>query len=132
MELPVKYKGTECVKKPPAATTQRLWSRRTRSLALSGVSKFDPLAFFTGANSSSRNTWILGQPIFSKYKGSILDKQQKDKKVNCWNYSENQKNKVTSKSAVEGAYGNASKINCSNFDPIVCPCIEGIFFSARW
>lgn len=54
INIPVAYKGTECVKNPPAATTQRAWSRRTRSLALSGVSKFEPLAFFTGANSSSR------------------------------------------------------------------------------
>lgn len=63
MKLPVAYKGTECVKKPPAATTQRVWRRRTSSLALSGVSKFDPFAFFTGANSSSRNTYLLGQPL---------------------------------------------------------------------
>lgn len=56
MALPVAYNGTECVKNPPAATTQRAWSRRTRSLALSGVSKVDPLTFLTGANSSSRNT----------------------------------------------------------------------------
>lgn len=55
--LPVAYKGTECVKKPPAATTHRVWSRRTSSFALSGVSTLDPFAFFTGANSSSRNTW---------------------------------------------------------------------------
>lgn len=39
---------------------------------------------------------------------------------------------VTSKSAVVGAYGNASNINCSSFNPIVYPCMEGIFFSARW
>lgn len=36
--LPVKYRGTECVRNPPAATTQRLWRRRSISLALSGVS----------------------------------------------------------------------------------------------
>lgn len=54
--LPVAYNGTECVRKPPAATTQRVWRRRTMSRALSGVSTFEPLplAFFTGANSSSR------------------------------------------------------------------------------
>ena len=38
MNLPVAYNGTECVKKPPAATTQQVCSRRTSSLALSGVS----------------------------------------------------------------------------------------------
>lgn len=58
IKLPVAYKGTECVKKPPAATTQRVWRRRTSNLALSGVSKFDPLEFLTGANSSSRTTYI--------------------------------------------------------------------------
>ena len=60
MKLPVAYKGTEWVKKPPAATTQRAWRRSSSSLALSGVSKFDPLAFLTGANSSSRNTYVKG------------------------------------------------------------------------
>lgn len=63
LELPVAYKGTECVKKPPAAITQRVCSLRTKSLALSGVSKFDPFTFFTGANSSSLNTYTLLNPI---------------------------------------------------------------------
>lgn len=56
-KVPVAYRGTEWVRKPPAATTQRVCRRRTSSRALSGVSKFDPLAFFTGANSSSRSTY---------------------------------------------------------------------------
>ena len=56
-KLPVIYKGTECVKKPPAATTHLLWRRSSMSFALSGVSYVAPLAFFTGANSSSRMTW---------------------------------------------------------------------------
>lgn len=55
--LPVAYKGTECVRNPPAAMTQRVCSRRTSSFALSGVSKLDPFAFFTGANSSSLKTY---------------------------------------------------------------------------
>jgi len=56
-KLPVIYKGTECVKKPPAATTHLLWRRSSMSFALSGVSYVAPLPFFTGANSSSRKTW---------------------------------------------------------------------------
>lgn len=75
IKLPVAYKGTECVKKPPAATTQRVWRRRTSNLALSGVSKFAPFAFLTGANSSSRTTYadktfqipVLGRSAFSCY-----------------------------------------------------------------
>lgn len=65
MTLPVAYKGTECVKKPPAATTQRVWSLSTSRRALSGVSKFDPLAFLTGANSSSRNTCMMEKTFLS-------------------------------------------------------------------
>lgn len=59
IELPVAYSGMEWVTKPPAATTQRVCRRSTCNRALSGVSKLEPLAFFTGANSSSRTTYLF-------------------------------------------------------------------------
>lgn len=96
IKIPVAYKGTECVRKPPAATTQRVWRRRTSNLALSGVSKFAPLAFLTGANSSSRTTYLdktFQVPLLDKYAFSCYRRLG-----SIWKY----RMAITSYSVVEG------------------------------